>query len=117
FDKQIQLTMGQANVKRWAGDILPLLGNDDPLGVESFHSHQIPIEDGESGVLLDDPQDLAAYGKAVAELLDDPDRAERIGEKARERVLARFLGSHSQLNYLKLLEPHTRPKATDPAGT
>jgi threonine dehydrogenase-like Zn-dependent dehydrogenase len=43
FDKQIQLRMGQANVKRWAGDIMPLLTNGDPLGVESFHTHQVPL--------------------------------------------------------------------------
>jgi threonine dehydrogenase-like Zn-dependent dehydrogenase len=43
FDKQIQLRMGQANVKRWAEDIMPLLGDDDPLGVESFHTHQVPL--------------------------------------------------------------------------
>ena len=37
FDKQIQLRMGQANVKRWVPDILPLLvGDDDPLGVDGF---------------------------------------------------------------------------------
>jgi threonine dehydrogenase-like Zn-dependent dehydrogenase len=44
FDKQIQLRMGQANVKRWAGDIMPLLTDGDPLGVESFHTHQVPLE-------------------------------------------------------------------------
>jgi threonine dehydrogenase-like Zn-dependent dehydrogenase len=46
FDKQIQLRMGQANVKRWAGDIMPLLTDADPLGVESFHTHQVPLEEG-----------------------------------------------------------------------
>jgi threonine dehydrogenase-like Zn-dependent dehydrogenase len=45
FDKQVQLRMGQANVKRWVGDILPLLGDDDPLGVESFATHRLPLED------------------------------------------------------------------------
>ncbi|HKP91342.1 MAG TPA: zinc-dependent alcohol dehydrogenase [Thermoleophilaceae bacterium] len=45
FDKQVQLRMGQANVKRWAPDILPLLLDGDPLGVESFHSHRVPIAD------------------------------------------------------------------------
>ena len=35
FDKQIQLRMGQANVKRWVADIMPLLTDDDPLGVET----------------------------------------------------------------------------------
>ena len=44
FDKQIQLRMGQANVKRWVDDILPLLNDDDPLGVDTFHTHSVPLE-------------------------------------------------------------------------
>ena len=44
FDKQIQLRMGQANVKRWVDDILPLLTDDDPLGVDTFASHHIDLE-------------------------------------------------------------------------
>ena len=43
FDKQVQLRMGQANVKRWAGDILPLLTDDDPLGVDGFATHHLPL--------------------------------------------------------------------------
>ena len=42
FDKQIQLRMGQANVKRWVDDILPLLTDDDPLGVDDFATHRLP---------------------------------------------------------------------------
>jgi threonine dehydrogenase-like Zn-dependent dehydrogenase len=45
FDKQIQLRMGQANVKRWVGDIMPLLEDGDPLGVDDFATNRIPIED------------------------------------------------------------------------
>jgi threonine dehydrogenase-like Zn-dependent dehydrogenase len=45
FDKQIQFRMGQANVKRWVDDIMPLLTNGDPLGTEGFHTHQIPLEE------------------------------------------------------------------------
>jgi threonine dehydrogenase-like Zn-dependent dehydrogenase len=45
FDKQIQLRMGQANVKRWVDDIMPLLTDGDPLGVDSFHTHQVPLTD------------------------------------------------------------------------
>ena len=42
FDKQITLRMGQANVRRWVDDILPLLtGDDDPLGVDNFATHHI----------------------------------------------------------------------------
>jgi threonine dehydrogenase-like Zn-dependent dehydrogenase len=46
FDKQIQLRMGQANVRRWVDDILPLLsGDDDPLGVDGFATHRMPLAD------------------------------------------------------------------------
>ncbi len=43
FDKQIQLRMGQANVKRWIDDIMPLLADSDPLGVETFATHRVPL--------------------------------------------------------------------------
>ena len=36
FDKQIQLRMGQANVRRWSDD-------SDPLGTESFATHHLPL--------------------------------------------------------------------------
>ncbi|GAB3302039.1 zinc-dependent alcohol dehydrogenase [Geodermatophilus aquaeductus] len=44
FDKQVQLRMGQANVWRWVPDILPLLVDDDPLGVDDFATHRVPLE-------------------------------------------------------------------------
>ena len=44
FDKQLTLRMGQANVRRWVDDILPLLtGDEDPLGVDSFATHHVPL--------------------------------------------------------------------------
>jgi len=45
FDKQLTLRMGQANVRRWVDDILPLLGDDDPLGVDTFATQRLPLED------------------------------------------------------------------------
>jgi threonine dehydrogenase-like Zn-dependent dehydrogenase len=46
FDKQIQLRMGQANVRRWVDEILPLLTRDgDRLGVDDFATHRLPLED------------------------------------------------------------------------
>ncbi len=49
FDKQVQLRMGQANVRRWSDDILPLLLDDaDPLGTESFATHRLPLEEAPS---------------------------------------------------------------------
>ena len=46
FDKQIQLRMGQANVKHWVNDLLPLLTDEDPLGVDSFATHHMNLEEG-----------------------------------------------------------------------
>jgi threonine dehydrogenase-like Zn-dependent dehydrogenase len=45
FDKQIQLRMGQANVKKWVPEIMPLLTDEDPLDVEHFHTHQLPLSE------------------------------------------------------------------------
>jgi len=45
FDKQIQYRMGQANVKRWVDDIMPLLTDADPLGVETFATHRLSLDD------------------------------------------------------------------------
>ncbi|PJE99598.1 glutathione-dependent formaldehyde dehydrogenase [Streptomyces carminius] len=43
FDKQIQLRMGQANVRRWVPDVLPLLTDEDVLGVDGFATHHVPL--------------------------------------------------------------------------
>ena len=45
FDKQIQVRMGQANVKKWVDDIMPLLTDEDPLGVDTFAIHTLPLHD------------------------------------------------------------------------
>jgi threonine dehydrogenase-like Zn-dependent dehydrogenase len=46
FDKQVQLRMGQANVRAWSDAILELLVRDeDVLGVESFATHHLPLDE------------------------------------------------------------------------
>jgi threonine dehydrogenase-like Zn-dependent dehydrogenase len=45
FDKQITLRMGQANVKRWSDDVMPLLTDDDPLGVDNFATHILSLDE------------------------------------------------------------------------
>jgi threonine dehydrogenase-like Zn-dependent dehydrogenase len=50
FDKQIQIRMGQANVKRWVDDIMPLLLDDaDPLGTEDLATHHLPLDEAAMG--------------------------------------------------------------------
>jgi threonine dehydrogenase-like Zn-dependent dehydrogenase len=44
FDKQVNLRMGQANVRRWIDDLMPLVeGEDDPLGVDDYATHRVPL--------------------------------------------------------------------------
>ncbi|MFH8369878.1 zinc-dependent alcohol dehydrogenase [Streptomyces sp. NPDC018031] len=45
FDKQIQLRMGQANVRRWIDDLMPLVSDGDPLGTEGFATHEVALDD------------------------------------------------------------------------
>jgi threonine dehydrogenase-like Zn-dependent dehydrogenase len=46
FDKQLTLKMGQANVRSWIDDLMPLVTDGaDPLGVMDLATHQLPLED------------------------------------------------------------------------
>ncbi|MEU8279368.1 zinc-dependent alcohol dehydrogenase [Microbispora bryophytorum] len=50
FDKGITLRMGQAHVKRWVDDLMPLLtGDGDPLGVEDLATHRLPLDQAPHG--------------------------------------------------------------------
>ena len=50
FDKQITVRMGQANVWNWVDDLLPLVtGDDDPLGVDTYATHHIPLAEAPHG--------------------------------------------------------------------
>jgi trehalose synthase len=79
-----------------------------PVVAPSVGGIQDQIVDGESGVLVDDPADLAAVGAAITALLDDPERSWTIGEKARERVRRSFLGTRHLAQYMQLIEQMLR---------
>ena len=62
FDKQITLKMGQANVRRWVDDILPLLsGDDDPLGVDTFATHHLPLTEAPQAYEMFQKKDDGAF--------------------------------------------------------
>ena len=65
---------------------------------------QDQIVDGESGLLLDDPEDLDAFAETLAGLLDDEDQVRRLGEAARERVREVFLGDRHLIQYVDLFD-------------
>jgi len=62
FDKQLTLKMGQANVRRWVDDILPLLSDgDDPLGVDSFATHHVPLTEAPAAYDMFQKKDDGAF--------------------------------------------------------
>lgn len=64
---------------------------------------QAQVVDGASGILLDDPHDLAAFGAALRQLLDDPALAEKLGQGAEQRVRDMFLGDTHLERWVALL--------------
>ena len=49
FDKGVTLRMGQANVKRWIDDLMPLVSDEsDPLGVRDLATHRLPLDEAPS---------------------------------------------------------------------
>jgi trehalose synthase len=74
-----------------------------PIVATAVGGIQDQVIDGETGVLLADAEDLDAYGAAVRGLLEDPERAQRLGKAAKLRIRDEFLGSRSLLDYLNLI--------------
>jgi trehalose synthase len=75
-----------------------------PMVASRVGGIQDQIEDGVSGVLIDDPTDLEAVARAVDGLIADPARAAEVGGAARQRVLENFLGTRSLVQYMDLIE-------------
>jgi trehalose synthase len=71
------------------------------------------IEDGRSGLLLSDPRDLEQVGMAITGLLDDSERAERIGIAAQRRVQQQFLGPHHLGRYFEVMQRVASQRAHD----
>jgi trehalose synthase len=86
-----------------------------PVVASRIGGIQDQIVHGKTGLLLDDPRDLAGFGAALSSLLSDRPRAEEIGRQARERVRDRFTSVRSLLDYLavvrKVLGSGERPRA------
>jgi trehalose synthase len=74
-----------------------------PVVASRIGGIQEQIVDGETGLLLDDPHDLGAFGAAVTRLLDDSDAAAVMGDRARTRVCEQFISVRSLLDYLRVI--------------
>jgi trehalose synthase len=75
-----------------------------PVVASRIGGIQDQIVDGQSGVLIPDPGDLAGFGAAVVDLLREPERASRIGAEAHARVREHFLAPHHLGRYFELIQ-------------
>jgi trehalose synthase len=64
---------------------------------------QDQVADGRTGILIDDPRDLAAFGAAIAELAGDPERAAELGAAGREHVRESYLAIDRLREYVELV--------------
>lgn len=67
-----------------------------PVVASAVGGIRCQVEDGKTGLLIDDPGDLSAFGKAINSLLADDGYTESMGQNARQRVRRKFL-TDSQL--------------------
>ena len=75
-----------------------------PVVASSVGGIKEQIEDGTTGLLLEDPRDLAAFGELLLRLLDDPELAAMLGANARERVRRQFLATRHAIQYINLFQ-------------
>ncbi|MDI1479424.1 glycosyltransferase [Polyangium sp. y55x31] len=74
-----------------------------PVIASAVGGIQDQIEDGVSGVLLRDPNDLDTFAGELHRVLADRALAERLGAAARERVRQRFLGVRHLVQYGEII--------------
>jgi trehalose synthase len=64
---------------------------------------QDQVEDGSTGVLVDDPRDLPAFARAIESVLGDRGRCSRMGEAGRERIRNNYLAVDRLREYVDLV--------------
>jgi trehalose synthase len=89
-----------------------------PVVASAVGGIQDQIDDGVTGLLLEDPTDLDSFGRLVLELLRDSERAHEIGARAREHVRRNFLANRHAVQYIELfasvIEARERRRAQTP---
>ncbi len=87
-----------------------------PVVASRIGGIQDQIVDGESGLLIDDPTDLAAAGAAIDGSSTIRRGPRRSGAAARERVRESFLGTRHLVQYMGLIERMLANEHKIPAG-
>jgi trehalose synthase len=73
-----------------------------PVVASAVGGIQDQIQDGVTGLLLQDPHDLDTFGRQILSLLRDPETARGLGERGRELVRRQFLANRHSLQYIAL---------------
>jgi trehalose synthase len=81
-----------------------------PLVASRVGGIQDQVIHGETGLLIDDPHDLEAFGRAIEGLLRDPQRAEQFGAAGRKRVTDHFLAVGRLAEYVGLIRSLISPE-------
>ena len=89
-----------------------------PVVASAVGGHLEQIEHLHSGLLVENPADVAAFGDAIVKLLREPSLAARLGQTGRERVRALYLNDLHFLRWVEVLGPalEQRVTATRPEG-
>jgi trehalose synthase len=74
-----------------------------PVVASDVGGHRVQIEHGVGGVLVPDARNLPRFGRAIADILADPERRRRLGEAAHEQVRTRFLPDRHIAAWMRLL--------------
>lgn len=74
-----------------------------PLVASRVGGIQDQVVDGKTGILIDDPHDLAACAKAIERILADPETARAMGEAGHQRVIDNYLAVFRLREYVDLL--------------
>ena len=82
-----------------------------PVVASAVGGHLDQVQHRHSGLLVDDPADVAAFGDAIVELLRDPPLAARLGQAARERARALFLNDRHFVSWVDVFGAALEPRA------
>lgn len=74
-----------------------------PVVASGVGGIQDQLVDGKTGLLIDDPRDLPAFGRAIEAIVGDPDRAAEMGAAGREHVRDSYLAIDRLREYVELL--------------
>ncbi len=74
-----------------------------PVVASAVGGHLEQVQHGLSGLLVEDPADVRAFGDAIVEVLHEPARATRLGQAARERVRALFLNDRHFVRWVEVI--------------